>query len=329
MNFKKLICWALLALSMGTLLTCSKKAMSGPQFVFKPAPDQRTAAKILGQPVTFEELNSGIKASLFSLEERMHRMKMDRLKAIIVERLVQNDPRSKNISRDEYFSKHISKGVKISKGEIEKFITEKKIPKQHINDHMRERIKHYLENEKKTKALDNWIAAKTSGKPVEVYFSRPSPPVFNISTSGAPSMGPPTAPVTLVEFSDFECPYCSKAAVTVNKLKKKYGKKLRVIFKNFPLPKHNRARLASEASLCVHEQNPKKFWPMHDKIFSDQTKMTKEDLIAHAKSLKLDMDNFKKCIDSRRYRDQVDKDIEDGKKVEVSSTPTFLLMVKS
>ena len=138
------------------------------------------------------------------------------------------------------------------------------------------------------------------------------------------SFGPADAAVTIVEFSDFECPYCSLAANVANQVKEKYaGKSVRFVFRHFPLSFHKNAHLASQASLAAMEQG--KFWEFHDLLFENQKAMTRSDLESHAKKLGLDMAKFKKALDAGTFKAAVDADFAMGQKVAVQGTPTMFI----
>ncbi|MDD9939231.1 MAG: thioredoxin domain-containing protein, partial [Myxococcales bacterium] len=144
-----------------------------------------------------------------------------------------------------------------------------------------------------------------------------------IHEDDAPSFGPKDAAVTVVEFSDFQCPFCSRAADTVTALKKKYGDRVRFVFRQFPLSFHKQAHLAAQASLAAEAQG--KFWPFHDRLFEDQSALQRPDLEATAKALGLDMQAFKKALDDGAHADQVDADFKLGERVGVEGTPTIFL----
>ena len=138
-----------------------------------------------------------------------------------------------------------------------------------------------------------------------------------------PAFGPEGAAVTIVEFSDFECPYCTMAATATNQVKEKYGDKVRFIFRQFPLPFHQNAHLAHQASLAAHEQG--KFWEFHDKVFANQKAMSRDDLERYATELKLDMKKFKAALDEGKYKKAVDDDLALGQEVTVQGTPTMFI----
>jgi protein-disulfide isomerase len=129
--------------------------------------------------------------------------------------------------------------------------------------------------------------------------------------------------VTLVEFSDFECPFCSRAAAVVEKIREKYGDRVRFVFRQFPLPMHQNAHEAAEASLAAHAQG--KFWQFHDVLFENQKQLDKASLEDHAKQVGLDVGTFKQALESDKYAAAVDADMKLGSQVSVQGTPTLFI----
>jgi protein-disulfide isomerase len=139
----------------------------------------------------------------------------------------------------------------------------------------------------------------------------------------APSFGPKTAKVTIVEWSDFECPFCSRVMPTLQKIKQDYAKDVRVIFRHQPLSFHPNAKLAAEASMAAHEQG--KFWQYHDKLFANQKALDRASLERYAQELGLDMGKFKSALDQGRFRAKVEADMAAGSAVGANGTPTFFI----
>jgi len=144
-----------------------------------------------------------------------------------------------------------------------------------------------------------------------------------MAKNDAPSVGPENAKVTIVEFSDFQCPFCSKAATATQELKKKYAGKVRIVFRQFPLSFHDKAHLAAEAAMAAHAQG--KFWEFHDKAFANQSALDRPALEKYAQEIGLKMDEFKKALDEKKYVPAVDADMELGKQVNVQGTPTMFI----
>jgi protein-disulfide isomerase len=310
---------------MAIFFACQKDAGSKPNFIFKPAPSAGVAAKIGTEQVSEKDLNAGIESDLYDAEMKVYEIKFGKLQAMILEKFMNQDPNKKGLSNDEFLNKYIAKDVKVSDSDIEKFIKDRQIPKDQVNPEIKERIKQYLEVEVKKTAVDKWIADKTKNTPVEVYIPKPQRPVFDVNIKDAPVKGSGDAKVTIVEYSDFQCPFCSKASKTIAELEKKYGSKVRIAFKNFPLPFHSQARIAAEAAQCVKAQDPKLFWKMHDAMFEDQTKLDKDNLIATAKKIGAKEADFKTCLESTPHKAIIDADMAEGQKLGIKSTPTFFI----
>jgi protein-disulfide isomerase len=139
----------------------------------------------------------------------------------------------------------------------------------------------------------------------------------------SPSFGPKDAKVTIVEWSDFECPFCGRVTPTLSKIKETYGKDVRVVFRHQPLPFHSSAKLAAEASMAAHEQG--KFWEYHDKLFSNQKALDRASLEKYAQELKLDLGKFKSALDSGKFRAKIEADASAGSAVGANGTPTFFI----
>lgn len=296
-----------------------------PSYLFKPAPKEGLAAKVGDMEVTNAELQDGIESELFEAETKVFEIKFNRLKSLLLQKYMDKDPRKKGISNDEFLEKHIAKEVVISEKEIDAFIKDQNIPAEHINPQVREKIKNYLEMERKKEAVDKWIAEQTKKTPVEVYIPKPRRPTFPVEAGNSPMAGGKDAKVTIVEFSDFQCPFCAKGADLLKEIKKKYGNKVKVVFKNFPLPFHNHAEQAAVAGLCANEQGVDYFWKMHDSMFANQEALDPEGLKKTAKAIGLKGDAFDKCLSENKYLAQVKADMEEGRKVKVKSTPTFFI----
>lgn len=145
----------------------------------------------------------------------------------------------------------------------------------------------------------------------------------SIPTAGAPARGPEKARITLVEFSDFQCPYCSAAIAKVNAILRAYPNDVKLVFKQFPLETHSRAMPAAEAALAANAQG--KFWELHDKMFANFRMLTSENILLWAKETGLDMNQFRADLQSHKFRSTIERDVDDGMKAFVQGTPTFFI----
>ena len=306
------------------IVSCSD-SVSKAAFNFKPATKEGVVAKMGEVEITEAELNDGIEAEVYEAEQKLFEVKFNRLRTLVMQKIMDKDPKKKDLSNDEYLEKYIAKGISVSEKEIEAFIKKQQIPQEHLNPMVREKIKGYLEMEKRKEATDTWLAQQTSKNPVEVYIQKPRRPTSNVEVGNAPVMGGKNAKVTIVEFSDFQCPFCSRGAQVMTDLKKKYGDKIQIAFKNFPLPFHNQAEGAAVAGLCANEQSSSLFWKMHDEMFANQDQLSVDALKNLAKKIGVKSESFDVCLTSNKYLDQVKKDMEQGKNLKVKSTPTFFV----
>src|SRR3990170_4609313 len=154
----------------------------------------------------------------------------------------------------------------------------------------------------------------------------PEPQEAVVSMNDDPVKGDLNAPVTIIEFSDFQCPYCGRFFQgTLPEIERDYIKtgKVRYVFRDFPLEFHKQAPKASEAANCAGEQG--KYWEMHDKLFENQNALMVDKLRQYAAEVGLESGPFDACLDSGKYAEEINRDVEDGKKAGVSGTPSFFI----
>jgi protein-disulfide isomerase len=187
-------------------------------------------------------------------------------------------------------------------------------------DQVRAPIKSLLTQERTADVYQAYVDKLKTKTPVRVSLE---PPREKIGVKGSQAKGPASAPIEIVEFSDFQCPFCLRAYPTVAEVLNAYGDKVRLVYRHYPLPSHPNARPAAEASECAAEQG--QFWPYYERLFADQTKLTDQGLKDSASTLKLDMSKFNACVDSRKYKDRVELDIKEGNDAGVSGTPAFFI----
>jgi len=158
---------------------------------------------------------------------------------------------------------------------------------------------------------------------IHINLPAPEPPILSVSADDDPSVGPANAPVTIVEFSDFQCQYCRLSVPMIKEILAKYPSKVKVVYRDYPGPNHPHAQQAAEAAQCAAEQG--KFWEYHDSLFDRQAPGTGWNFTELAKEIGLNQDAFATCLNTGRYREEVAKDLHDGLKLGVTSTPTFFI----
>ncbi len=287
------------------------------------APKGTPVAIVDGETITTTDVDARaanqlaqIRAQEFSIRERA-------LEDLIADTLVKKAAAAAKVSVSEYLRTEVDQKTSPVTEEEKKSIYEQYKGRlggmaedeamKRIEDSLRQR-----NTESRRQALLSELRAKAQVK------SLLEPPRTDIAAApNAPVLGPDNAPVTVVEFSDFQCPFCSRGKATIDDVVKRYGDKVRVVFRDFPLPMHREAPKAHEAGRCANEQG--KFWPMHDKMFGDQAALAVDALKKSAADLGLDTAKFNECLDSGRHAEGVQKDIEAGQAYGVTGTPAFFI----
>ncbi len=179
----------------------------------------------------------------------------------------------------------------------------------------------------KTSLVEFKDALAAVARPPAPAAQRPSGPdpakKYSLNLNGTPFKGPAAARITVVEFSDFQCPFCKRVGPTLEQIEKAYGDKVRIAFKHLPLPMHPMAESAARASEAAHRQG--KFWEMHDKLFADQQALSEQAYEKHAKEIGLDVERFKKDFTSPEVKARVEADAREANQLGVGGTPGFFV----
>ncbi len=170
-----------------------------------------------------------------------------------------------------------------------------------------------------TAAVESEAAANVGPTPTQQIVR------YQVSVDDDPSLGPDDAPITIIEFSDYQCPYCRRWAEQVEKqLLEAYGDKIRFVYRDFPLTQiHDQAFAAAEAANCAGEQG--KYWEYHDALFAQKYGLGQDAYLQYAQDIGLDVDQFAECLKTHRYKDEVQADLDEAMQIGVRSTPTFFI----
>jgi protein-disulfide isomerase len=281
----------------------------------------QVVATVGNHPITEKELDARIKPKLAAIQGQIYELKKQAIESIADQYLIEQAAKKENLSTDDYLKHHLD-GKKITADDAKKFYDSNKqlqarFPKY---DQIKDRLADALENQREEQAKSALIDRLRKDQPLSVKLT---PPRVEVKFAGHPEEGPRNAPVTIVEFSDFQCPFCKRAEPTLKQVREKYGDKVRLIYMDFPLGIHQHAMDAALAGRCATEQD--KFWPFHDQMFSDQNKLAPADLKASAKKVGLDTAKFDQCLDQGKYKSAIEADLEQGKDLGVDGTPAFFI----
>ena len=284
-------------------------------------PSDKVLAVVDGKPITEAEVRAAKAAELKALDvdhqRNLQTLLETSLDELIRRDLVDAEAAARGLTHAEVVAG--IKGAAVTDADIDRFYEENKASIPKPKNEVLPQIKQYLEQQSQKAADDAFIAAMKKKYKVEEKLE----PLRTEVAATGPADGPANAPVTLVEFSDFQCPFCGRLFPTLTALKSKYGDRLRIVFRQYPLPNHQFAAKAAEASLCANEQG--KFWALHDAMFKNQRALAVEDLKKSAAALGVDAAKFDSCLDSGRTAATVQSDLESGKAVGVDGTPALFI----
>ena len=280
--------------------------------------DSSIVAEVGGVGVTMAELEQEESAKLLSAHYAYYQAETKALNELIDKKLIEQKAKSEHLTVEQLVERDINSQVKDpSEDQMRVYYEglETEQPYEAVRGKILEKIRQ-LRTDKVRAAYIASLKAKST-----VYITL-APPRVNVDTQNAEMIGPAKAQVTLVEFADYECPYCQKVAADVKKLQADLGDKVAFTYKDFPLSMHARAEKAAEATRCASKQG--KFWEFHDEIFHSK-ELDVDQLKAQARALKLDTSEFDKCLDTGEEAAVVDRDRKEGLRLGISGTPAFFI----
>ena len=276
-------------------------------------------ATVGGVKVTMGELEQEESGKLLNAHYKYYEQETRALNDLIDKRLLEQKAKSENLTVDQLVDRDINSQVK-DPSEDQMRVYYEGLDNDQPFEAVRGKILEKIRQVRTQKARAAYVKALRAQSAVSIALL---PPSMQVNTAqNSQMMGPADAPVSLIEFADYECPYCQKAAPDVQKLKAEYGNKISVAFKDFPLAMHARAEKAAEAARCASKQG--KFWEYHDELFHSK-ELDVDQLKAQADALKLNSAEFDKCLDSSEEADAVERDRKEGLRLGINGTPAFFV----
>jgi len=272
-------------------------------------------ATIGDHPVTQGEVDSKVATQLYDLRKQA-------LDEIINNYLVQRAAKMAGLKPDEYIDQQIPR---ITDREAEQYYTQHKAQIDahtgvHSFDQIKPRLIAALQRQRGQEGQEQLFQKLRAENHVSVLLTAPR---VNVASAGHPSIGVASAPVTIIEFSDFQCPFCRAAETSLKQVRQKYGDQVKLVYMDFPLGFHPHAMDAARAGRCAADQD--KFWEFHDALFLDQNKLDPDNLKQTATKIRLNGDKFNSCFTSNEHDAGIQKDIAEGNKLGVTGTPTFFI----
>ncbi len=286
-------------------------------------------AKIGGKTITAGELDEKVKKELRQLEsqyqEQRYQLRRNALEGMLRERALDDKAKQKGLTRDELIAIEIAGKVpEPSDAEVKALYERAKAGGQQLPplDQVKGEIARFIKNQKGQGMFAEYYEQLEKEMGIEVLLPPYEAPKVVVEAVG-PSKGPASAPVTIVEFSDFECPYCVRAQESLKEVLAAYPGKIRLVYRDYPLPMHAKAPKAAEAAHCAGDQG--KYWEMHDQLFANHQKLDVPDLKDHARAVGLDAAKFDECLDSGAKAKEVEKHQKAGEDAGVTGTPAFFI----
>jgi protein-disulfide isomerase len=272
------------------------------------------------------DLERSVASELASLDDRRYRTLERKLNQVIAERLLIREAQRRGVSLEALMHAEVSSKTPPVTGEdVNAFIAQNREQLPKGNDaELRTRVADYLHRLQVGQRTEVFVAGLRAQTPVHVYLKPPDPVRMSVDEKGGFARGPNDAPVTIVEFSDFQCPFCKTVVATLKQLLAQYPDRVRWVFRDFPIPGlHPEAPILHEAARCAGDQG--KFWPYHDLVFERGAEATAVALRQYAVQVGADPADFTQCMTTRKYRAAVSADMEAGTKLGVTGTPTFFI----
>jgi protein-disulfide isomerase/type II secretory pathway component PulC len=276
---------------------------------------QEVVALVENDLVTAEELDAPIRLRLYNLERLRYQTRSRRLRELLVAKVLGPRARAEGLSVKEYVAKHAREMEEPERGQGGAGDGRALYARAGTSGQVLRAGEEQRQNAFIQRALEE--------ANVKILITEPEPPVLNVRLGNNPIRGKTGAPVTIVEFSDFQSPYSARAQPALRRILEAYDEEVRLVVRDLPLHFHRYARLAAEAAECAGEQDA--YWKYHDVLFQNQDDLARPALERYARRLDLDTALFRECLDAGRFRKDVEADAAEARRLGVDSTPTFFV----
>lgn len=283
---------------------------------------ETVVARVTDKEITQKEVDNSIAAQIYPLQQQLYAIRKAALENLVTRRILENEAAARGVSVEEV-RKQLTQGeIKVTGVQVEEAYKQNASFFASMSpDEARERLRLDLENQARMKNYRAGLEGLRKKWTISIDFS---PPVFvtELDDGMSPAKGSANPRVTIVEFSDFECPFCNQVQSTLKQIIESYGRDVRLVFKHLPLEGHRNSLPAARAAYCAAEQD--RFWQFHDALFS-ASDVSPPALELIAKDLGLAPAKFQTCLNSEQSRAAIVKDLEAAKLFRIDSTPSFIV----
>jgi len=289
-----------------------------------PADRARVFATVNGRNITSADIEDGLLPFVASVQEQVYLLRKGDVDMKINDILLNGEAQKRGITARAVLDAEVgAKTPVVNEAQAQEFFNKNKERIGNDFAQVKYQIIEYLQGQEQTKLEGAFVERLRNGASVQTSITPPAPPVFQIATDDQPAKGKADAAVTVVEFTDYQCPSCAATQSVLEKLIAEYGDRVRFVVRDFPLNMHPEARKAAEAAEAAREQG--KYWDFIAILFRNQSALKTEQLKQYAQVLGLDRAKFDAALEDGRFAEKVERDLIDGQKFGVSGTPTFFV----
>jgi len=291
--------------------------------VAKPAAAPGAAIAYIGErPIGAAEVEARIKARLFKSRQETYDLQIEGIREVAFETMLEQEAAKAGLSRDAYFKREATDKVAEPRDEeVQQVLNAYRARLPKSDDEARAEVRRFLRERNAAQAAETLKSSLLARARLRITLA---PPRLDVPVEkDDPVVGSASAPVTLVEFSDFQCPYCQRAQTVLKQLRGEYGDRLRMAFKQLPLGIHAQARFAAEVALCANDQG--KYWEAREWLFSRRDGATPDSAKQWAAGAALDAAAFGTCVDTHAHAATIDADLALAETLATASTPAFFI----
>jgi protein-disulfide isomerase len=290
----------------------------------KPSDRQRLFAIVNSQQITSAHIEDSLQPIIYGVQEQMYELRRRDLNGKINDVLLAQEAQKRQVTMRGLLDAEVdSKVPAVTETEALKFYNSNKDRMNGAFTDVKDQIVRFLQNAETDKLQVALAEGLRKTAKIEDFLTPPEPPVYAIATDDQPTKGDGKAPITLVEFIDFQCPTCGQLQPVLERLVQEYNGRVRLVARDYPLLRHENAFKAAEAAEAAREQD--KYWEYSAKLFSNQSALGIDKLKQYAGELGLDQAKFNAALDGQKYKFQVQRDVLDGSRVGIRSTPTLFI----
>lgn len=284
----------------------------------------RVFAIINGQNITSADVEESLRPLVYSVQEQVYKLRAQDVELRINDLLLGQEAQRRGMTpRALLDAEVVSRIQPVTEADAQKFFEENRARIDGDFAQRKKQIVEYLRQVSERKAQEDFAARLRAAAQVRIFLVAPPAPVYKIATDGQPAKGNPAASVTLVEFTDYQCPSCAAAQPNLERIVAEYGDRVRLVVRDYPLAQHADAQRAAEAAEAARAQG--KYWEYVTLLYQNQSALQVEKLKEYASRVGLDRVQFDPALDSGRFADSVRRDLRDGERLGVNGTPTVFV----